>query len=301
MCVFLDDGSYISADDKGIRRISTTSAKLWEVQGNYHHQINLTHDRQRILTISSTLFRDSKREDRFQVMSLEGKILAETKISDFFLRSHLGDLAIKIEKTVVGKKEVELEYSHFNSFHEIPPLQTKGKRPTWLAPGNLVLNGINHGFFVLSPDFSEILHREKLKNSLNHHVHDVQITKRGTLLYYNNVVIEKNKRITNILGGSQMEKRYSGIYEIDPVNQRIIRKFEASPEQMFYAWVCGGIQELDDSTWLFNHFLNGTYFYNHKKKKVINSIISVNADYFKNEITQQVNAYDLSKFLSHWK
>jgi hypothetical protein len=302
ICLFLDDGSYISADDQAIRRISATSKKIWEIKGNYHHQLNLSYDKQKILALGSSIFRKDERQDKFQIIALDGKILFEKNFSEYFSQTANFGLSLPMSKlTFIDDVGLTKEFSHFNSFYEIPDLPASQKRPSWMRLGNYIVNGLVHGYFILSPDLKEILYKAKFDNSPGHHVHDVQVTKRGTILYYNNLVKENSKNLKNILGGEEPELRYSGIYEVVPLTHKILRKFESNPKQMFFAWISGGVQELDDSTWIFNHFLSGTYIYDHNKKKMLNSFATTNADFYQHLKIQQVNSADLSKFLKYWK
>jgi hypothetical protein len=301
MCIFLKDGSFISADDLGIRRISTDSTKMWEIRGHYHHQLNLSFDRKKILALSSSLFQDTKRQDKLQVLSVDGKILSEQNVSQYFIRPIEKDLSIQIPNIRIENKEVSQEYSHFNSFYEIPPFSPNASGPSWLKSGNYIVNGIEHGYLVISSNLEKVLHHGTFLNSHQHHVHDVQVTKRGTILFYNNLVKSTKKMLKDYLGGPSIELRYSGIYEVEPVSHKILRKFEATPKQIFFGWVSGGVQEIDDSTWIFNHFLNGTFIYDHKRKKMVNSFVTTNAGTNHHSPLQDVKVAELSDFLKYWR
>lgn len=78
ICIYLDNGNLISATENAIRLISKDNEIIWEYPGHFHHQVNLSNDKKRILAISSDINSKNNiniREDKFLIMNLDGKVL----------------------------------------------------------------------------------------------------------------------------------------------------------------------------------------------------------------------------------
>ena len=52
LCLFFDDGSFISANEKSIRKFAPSRAIAWEVPASFHHMISLSTDRKRVLALA---------------------------------------------------------------------------------------------------------------------------------------------------------------------------------------------------------------------------------------------------------
>lgn len=302
ICVFLEDGSFISTSDSGMRRISKDQEVLWELKGHFHHQVNLSHDKKRILAMDTAVVETTVplRQDKLVVISLEGKILHEAFAKDILTQGKATPLSWSLTETLARVHGPIKEISHFNSIYEIPP-QKRPVKNAMINEGDIVINSNGIGAFIMTADLKKVVKYIDVKNSVYNRLHDVQINERGNLILFNNIASPR-PGITDFSLGSPLNRGYhSSPQEMDPVTQKIIRKFEATPKEMFYSWICGSIQELDDSTWLFTHFLNGTYIYSMKEQKLLYSIPSTHTNDERFVMTQQVKAYDLSKFLSHWK
>jgi hypothetical protein len=291
-CKFLDDGSFITYTDEAMTRINKDASVMWKIKGHFHHQINLSEDKNRILALSSgsLLSKSNFREDLLMVLSLEGKILYQTPVSAILEDKKLQKLDWDFwEKETKALLEIEKEVSHFNSFYEIPKITKKGL-PKWVKEGNLIANGLVQGFFVLTPDLKKVLYHSKIKNSFLHSIHDVQINSEGNILYFNNVV--------KSLGKNHL---YSGAYEIEPVTQKEIHSFNANPKQTFYSPVCGSIQELGD-IWLISHYLLGAYYYNKKDQNLIMYAPSQNTTHTQHlSVAQQYKLINLQSFMNYWQ
>lgn len=276
-CQFLDDGSYLSADQDHLKYFSKKNELIWQKDGHYHHQLNLTHDQKRILVLTSAVVKNI-RQDKFQVLDLAGNIIAE-ELADTYLKQ------IKEKKPFS-----ELELTHFNSFYEIPTLNEGLKLPEYVKPGNFILNSYRLGYFIVSSDLKLVLHREKFNGSTDHQTHDAQILPDGKLIYFNNIHSESEK-----------SNAFSSVDEIDLTQNKSTVLFMASPKQAFFSRHCGGVQYLDKDHVLFSHMLAGTYIYSLKDQKMVSNIYRTHLNGHKFYPAQQVKALNLKKFLSHWK
>lgn len=198
--------------------------------------------------------------------------------------------------TLISKIKTNIELSHFNSFYEIPKILFRNV-PTYIKEGNIILNSSAQGLFILSPDLSKIIHYTNFKQSQHHRTHDVQVTERGTYLFFNNLV-ENGRKSINYISGPDSSDYHSAIQEINSRTHEVVAEFSARPKSIFYSWICGSIQEVDEDTWLFTHFLTGTYIYSKKKDEFMMSIPGTHADNERFVPVQQVKLQDLNSFLS---
>jgi hypothetical protein len=74
MCVFFEDGSFVSASDSYIRYFSKDDRIIWEHPGHFRRQLNPTPDRERLLAISSD-FEGTNRQNKYMVLDLKGRVL----------------------------------------------------------------------------------------------------------------------------------------------------------------------------------------------------------------------------------
>lgn len=295
-CLFLDDGSFLSGGASSLRLINKNSEVVWELKGHYHHQMNLSADKKRILALSSHVTKNKSgnlREDKFQIIDLNGKVIHEQNASALFSKRSVPPFSKVLNRNLRDIVGAETEISHFNSIYEVPSVSGK-EHPAYIKEGNIVINGVVSGIFVLSPDLKKILHYFTVKESLDHSLHDVQVNEKGNLLIYNN------------RGKTAQEKfpqnYYTNAAEIRPETGAVIHKFEAEPKEIFYSKISGSIQELDGDTWLITHYLSGSFIYSKSKKKFLSSIRTTHFDQNNSAVpTQQTKSYDLSKFLKHWK
>ncbi len=280
-CIFLDDGRLISATGKEIRMYSPTKEILWEKKGHFHHQLNLTIDKKRILALSSEVVTRNKKKERddvFLIMDLEGNEIARESFYPHFKEKGLFPLGWD---NILNLVEVgaDVETSHFNSIYEIPK-NIHSKELPWLQEGNIIVNSHNLGIFVFSPDLKRILHRKVISNSAWHSIHDVQITPESEYLFLNN-------RVT-----SESGKRFSAIQKFSEWENRTTFDFRASPPEMFFSANCGGVQELGDIIF-FSHVVSGGYFYSKSRAMVFSSLPLNNLP------TQQLKLIDATNFLKN--
>lgn len=297
ICIFLDNGNFISATETAIRMINPKNEIVWEHKGHFHHQVNLSNDKTKIFALSSEI-NNELREDSFIIFDLDGKVLSTQKASELYRMAGMKALNWRMQPLTLNGVTASKEFSHFNSFYDVPTLTNKNL-PKWLKEGNIILNTQESGIFILSPDMKELLYHTVLKGSSFHRIHDVQVKANGNFLLFNNLV-EAGLKKPYFLVGYDLTNHHSAVQEIHPETHKIVQEFSANPKTIFYSWICGSIQELDSDTWLFTHFLTGTYIYSKSKKELVASIPGTHADNQRFGPAQQVKAQDLTKFLSHW-
>lgn len=297
ICIFLDNGNVVSATDNAIRMINPKNEIMWEFKGHFHHQVNLSNDKSKILALSSKVSGDL-REDVFYIFDLSGNVLFTQTAANLYKSTGMGPINWRMSALTLDGVTLTKEFSHFNSFYDIPHLTGKNL-PDWLKEGNIIVNTSLSGIFILTPDMSKVLHHIVLEGSTHHRVHDVQIKPNGNILLFNNLVAMGPPSIAYLIGWKPT-MHHSAIQEIDPLTKKVVQEFTATPKTMFYSWICGSVQELDNDTWLFTHLLTGTYIYSKSKKDFVASIPGTHADNQRFGPVQQVKSQDLSKFLSYW-
>lgn len=291
MCLFFDDGSFLSANIKGLGLFDKKFNSIWHIDGNFHHQLNMSEDGQRILVLSSDLVKRNKekaRVDKLMVLTLGGKILFQVNADVLFKKAAIKENLRNDGDHILEEMKVKNEISHFNSFYEVPEIP--GNKLSFLKKETLVINGRGDGIFFLSPDLQSVLRHVNISQSSDHKIHDVQVLKNGHLLLFNNLVA----------GRGDLE-RCSSVLEIDLKTNKIVFEFFATPESMFYSPVAGSVQQLDSDHLLFTHILNGTFIYSKSKKDLVSTIINTHTERGRFIHTQQVKSVDLSKFMGHWK
>lgn len=260
-CIFLNDGSFLSASYSSLRRFSARDELLWEIPGHYHHQLNLSPDRERVLAMASALIpvtgKPPLREDLFQVISLAGIILAQAPASAI-LPKKTQNLYYPFPSTgldIFPEKPL-LETTHFNSFFEVPP---QNHPSSSLRSGDFVINSMELGIFIVSPDFRKIQHHFLNSSSVRHSVHDVQPTSYGTLLLFNNEV------------KGALWKR-SELQEIDGLSGKVLWGYSGLDHVTFYTAAGGGVQRLDERYILYSLFLDGAYVLDVKSGRIVRGI-----------------------------
>ncbi len=275
-CQFFDDGSYLSASANELSFFTKNREQKWKYSGNFHHHLNLSPSAKEILTLSTLPIKRGKKtlyEDHILILDFNGKLIKEVRASELL-------------NQVKGIKDYSPKLvSHFNSFYEIPVMDTEGL-PEYVKAGNYVVNGMSQGILFLSADLKTVLHHEKYGL---HQIHDVQILANGIMVYFNNVASES------------MDNPYSSIAQKNLVTQEQATLFEANPKQLFFSPFRGGVQYLDKDTILFSHILAGTYIYDLLEKKIILNQFKTHLFQDTFYPAQQVKAVDLTNFLSHWK
>ncbi len=306
MCLFFDNGNFISASETHIRLINKNSEVVWEVPGSFHHQMNLSNDGQRIMTLDSVIVETPKgkmRADVPTIISLDGKVLYRVSAEEIMKQTKQLSLDFYLNPELVRKFGVHQEISHFNSIYEIPKITARNV-PAYIKEGNIIVNGLSLGIHILSPDMKTVLHQTRFPSSDYHWVHDVKVKENGNYLFYNNMDAEPSRNrgafpTTKLLSGSTIENYSSSVQEITPALKNVFT-FNASPKSMFFSRICGNVQEIDQDMMLFTHNLNGTFIYSKKQKTIVATIPGTHADGERIIASQEVWARPLSQFLSHW-
>lgn len=291
ICNFFGDGSFVSINNNKMRMINRKNEVVWEITAPFfHHQLNLSEDKKRILVLGSDfIVKDNAkyRVDTFWIVSLTGEILFKQS-SDVILQQ------AKIKwlywpSPLFVRALAPMEISHFNSFYEIPK-NPKEKTNHFLKQGNLILNSNSQAFFILSPDLKKVLYTNTIKSSNNHAIHDVHISKNGNVLFFNNVSVD-----------SHPGNLFSTVEELDLEKSKAVYSFTANPKTMFYSAKCGGVQELDSEHLLISDNLNAAYIISKKNNEVVKTIRATHMSENSPETVQEVKAYNLSDFFKNRK
>lgn len=258
-CALLGNGDALSAGLEELRYITKVGDVLWQIPGSFHHQVNLSHDEKNVLALRSIIKsfqnEEDKRFDALSVYDLNGKVLKEIEATEIFRQANQAAL----EKKFFWLKDAKVyhEGSHFNSFHEIPPLTAGKKYPSYIKAGNYVANSLRQGVYILDADLKKVLFHFQIPTSVNHSIHDVQVTTEGRLLYFNNTARP-----------STPERPFSTVEEMDLNTMKVVTEIKSNPPELFHSVFCGGVQVIDADTIMFSHQIAGVYFYSRVKKQI---------------------------------
>jgi hypothetical protein len=246
-CIFLDDGSFISGTLKNISRYGPDFKKVWEKEIGTHHQLNLGINKNKILVQSSTFgkFKKTKvRFDKLLVLDLDGNIESEFSVEKhqkellkIFEKIHEEKFKIIIADSVIklSRSGYKHEFSHLNSFYEIPENDFSQANP-FLKKGNYIANFlVLQMIVILDSKLEKILWYYPIRSN----IHDVQVQKSGWMLYFDN--------LTEHLGGG-----FSSLAEMNPISKEIKVLYQAKPKECFYSIHGGGVQKLSNGNFLFN-------------------------------------------------
>lgn len=286
MCIFLDDGTFLSASDRGLLRLNTLGEVLWAIPGNFHHQINLTNDESEILALSSEVVTHGKireRNDVFLRIGLNGKVHSKISSPAVYQQKNLHPLN-EDEEGILKIVGADVETSHFNSIYEIPDNQASDLVP-YMKAGNIIVNSLQMGIFILTPDFRKVLYHKQFLFSANHTVHDVQVTKEGHFVFFNNDNLIK----------SVNRVYHSAIQKFDPVKDSLTFEYTAQEREHFFSPKCGGVQDFEDYIF-FSRLMSGGMVYSKKLKKIILGIPGIPNDPTEFAPTQQLKIIDPKDF-----
>lgn len=272
-CLFLDDGTVFSASNN-IRRINKDKSIAWDLPGNFHHQMNLSIDKKRILaigfeivTVEGTKYRD----DVLYVIDLDGKVLNRRDLTSIYKESGIRMIS-NVEEMAINAG-ASAERSHFNSIHEMPD-------------GKIIANSLHLGFFIFSPDLSKILYHKKFEP--RHRLHDVQMSFNGNLIFFRNL-------------GKDTSPPYSSIEEFDMKNDKINWSYTPKPIGILFSPLRGSVQEIDKDLIFFNDLKHGGFFYSRKKKTVVRSVPGKFGKPGTNDFFHQIKVIDAEKFLKNFR
>ncbi len=288
-CLFLEDGSFISVNNDSIKRFSPSSKVLWEKSGIFHHQMNLSADKKRILVLKSEIRVSSGkriRDDFIEVFDLNGNLVHRVSAMDILKQAEVTPLHDQ-KAEILKRFSADYETSHFNSIYEIPDNTYADKIP-WMKTGNIIVNSYSLGIFILSPDLQKVLYHKELPFSNDHEFHDVQVTQKGEFLLFNNYRQMPGER----------DIPHSAIQKYDPVTDKVTFEFTSVNKEHFYSPACGGVQEFPEFIF-FSHITKGGFFYSKEKKEIILAIPGFAGDSESVAPTQQIKIVDVREFLKN--
>jgi hypothetical protein len=277
LCHFFPDGKVLSGDRPGLTMYRADMSVIWKKNIDVHHQFNFTADGKNILVQSSSIHLFKKRKTRFDrllVLDLGGK---ELKSYDLFehlpefekLRPDIyGDKVWTVSVGAEGGSLPSFEYSHVNSFYEIPVNSSSKKLPPFKAAGFIVNSNALAMTFVLDDKLKNILWSIAHTGAGKYVTirHDVHVLENGKLLFYENTWAGANGRASAVL-------------EYDPIEKSTNIVYKGSPEHPFASSVQGNVQKFADGGYLISEITNGPRgFEINSSGKEILSIASPNVD-----------------------
>ncbi len=155
-----------------------------------------------------------------------------------------------------------------------------------MKAGNIIVNALQSGVFIFSPDLKKLLHRRVFETSVDHWVHEVQVNHLGEYVFFNNRVLNPEQSL------------FSAVQKFDERKGKVTFDFRASPPELFYSNESGGVQEFEDS-YFFYHRFTGVYLYSKVKKRITFSLPGHNGNPGDNSPVQQVKIVDVSEFLKN--
>ncbi len=293
ICAFSSDGSYVSSQPGIVSRFDGQHKNLWTKQITTHHQINLSKSESEILLMSSEI-KEKVRYDLLLVLSSDGK-----EKSRFSLFDHRKVIADRIKKdggrVLPGDVQwikhelegVESEFSHVNSFYEVPKLKTKlGAK--W--SGGYIVNSLGlQWVWILDRNLKSILwsiSTLKMDCAISH---DAQVLDNGNILFYCN---------------RGMGNEQSTLKEYDPVKKKVVWIYpplRPSPQSMSFE-NSGGVQRLQNGNTLFNDLTKDPRGV--EVDAIGKQVWSINVPFAKSGTAnptpfQQIKRFDLENFLTN--
>lgn len=290
VCAFADNGIIYSATETHLRAFGIQNEVLWEITGHFHHQLNFSQDKKVLLALSSSKVQNSKkawsRADKLMVISLQGKVLREMEFAAIKTQTNIAELSVPLSGELADIHKVYSEISHFNSFYEIPDL-AQSKARSYLKEASYVVNGLTHGIFFIDSDLKKVLRHHVYGHSQGHQVHDVQVLPDGNLLLYNNLRTSPDPKA-----------KQSSIDVIDLPEWNVINTtFGKYP---FYSAICGGVQILDDKTWLASDADQSFWQYDLSQGRIVKKVMyDLVIPPPRKLSVQQIKIQDLTSFLSY--
>lgn len=294
VCAFLEDGRFASGTQDKLALYSPQGKELWSKDINVHHQLNLSLDQKKLLVLSSETKLINKkivRADAFFVFDLKGNELGKfsvyknKKVFDALIPKSRRGKIYNFGGTVLGT--IADEYTHANSFYEIPE-NPAGKKNSAFAKGNFLINFAYNGVLaILDHRLKSILWSKHYEVFDTKQAHDAQILSNGNLLLYSN----------EDLG---IESSFSSLMEINPLSHKVVWRYVGSPRTSFQASHSGGIQYLNNGNLLYSTVEAGGQAFEIDKAGVVKWYFAVAAETNLEEFRiQQIKRLNLSKFLAN--
>lgn len=291
----MKDGRVLSANEERLAMIRPDHSEAWRIPGHYHHQMNWSSDGRHILALSSKVVEIDKKNVRLDVLmkiDLDGKIIGSIDSRQIFEQLKGTLKLVPLTWSPKLKTPAQFEVTHFNSLYEIPSFK-KGAQPYSkdLEPGNYIGGVFEMGAFVLSSDFTKVKSYISFPSSFVNSIHDVQVLEDGGILFFNNFL----KPHGEFPGPSSA-------IEVMRKGDVVETLFAASPPEAFYSPRTGAVQVLGPDLILFSHYVQGFFFWDTKKKKILRSGL-LDDSLFDRGIRslQQIKSEDLTEFLKAWQ
>ncbi len=298
-CVYFNDGSYIAGNFDFLRMVDGQGKVLWEKNIHTHHHLALNQKKDRALVMTSSLRKYKGKEVRFDRLSLFNLKGEEIAYFDFYEKRKALEKIIKptsLAKTTEGFRKVwkiKNEYSHANSFYEIPKNDAENFNEAF-KEGNFIVNSNNPYplVFILDKNLEKIIWHIPLEHvGRKFRYHDIQVLKNGNLLLLHNNA------------GEKFGKKYSEIKTYNPKTNSFQSLFKANPPESFSSYeCCGSVQILPNGNILSANHKNGGYAVEiDTNGKIIWEIPNPfkNAKTGKPHNIQQVLRKDMSEFLNN--
>lgn len=252
LCLFHDDGRVFAAKTEGLSAWNKNMAAIWQRPYYVHHQMNWSLDKTQILALGSEFTqREGKlvRIDTLYVFDLNGMIKKRFSFDEKTINKLSPDKMSSLQELLVPwpsvKTETQYEYTHANSFYEIPTNSSAAKLAAF-ARGNYIVNDtMSHRIIIFNRSLKKILWSMDYIFWGGHITHDVQVLPNGNLLIYANVAQVENG------------KKASALHEFDPIKKKIVWSFMEKPPHKFFSECCGGVQLLDNGNILYSDISSG--------------------------------------------
>lgn len=283
-CSFLKNGSFVSASAWSLDFFDESKALVWSYPKYFHHMTSVGELEDKVLGISTTeekLDGEYYRVDVLVIFDIKGNIIAQKKLNKSFFDKWKIKPKVSSTDWVSGmpwyaekKIKVKKQWSHVNSFYEIPKQVNGGDRV--FRKGNFIINMKGVGVLIFDSKLEELLYFHSFESSKNHFVHDAQVTKYGTILYFNNRA--KNSDCESINAYSAVEEQYPSkqAYVEKRVKKKIIEdkikyRFPPAPNPLFISEFAGGVQLLSDKYILTSTVTQGPYIIDRDTSSIVYS------------------------------
>jgi hypothetical protein len=300
MCLFLDDGSILSAQKENLIFYDRYRNEIWSKKINPHHQMNFTLDKKLFLVIGSEIKEiknslgkvEKVRSDVLYIIDKHGEIKKTYSLYEHrnqFVQLNWNaafNRKYNKEGAKVLHEGIDWEITHTNSFYEIPENTISTHYPEFKA-GNFIINDISLMLvYIIDSDFKKVIWQSPILKDNWIMFHDVQVVPNTDLIifYDNGTPIRPESRLV----------------EYDLLKQKITWQFPKKFSKSFYSKKMGGLQILE----------NGNVFYNDLTKiptaheisrdgKTVWTLIPREKIAIQNQYDpfQQVKRLDLSQFL----
>jgi hypothetical protein len=246
MCIFTPDNKIFSLHYKEskLEKHTIKGELIWSRPMPIHHELELTHDHKKILTLSEKIQNIKGKKIRFDSLKVLNEEGVELFSWDTF--KHLNELKKILTKE---KKSLTLikdsynerygnifEYTHLNSIKEIPENLSYPKLE-FMKPGNFVVNMNCFGFMLFfDPELKSILGTIHYQPETICNSHDLQVQPNGKIVYFRNF---KNKPGDG-----------ASIIEFDPISKTTTLELNLKSELPYQSNSLGSVQLLSN-----DHFL----------------------------------------------